>query len=223
MFQFLHNLPYIYFMFYLILFYLNYSHSAEYLIVVLISTFLITNDVEYILIFIYLYAKWSTKCNWTENSSSVCKQILLFKHHVNKMQFLVCNIRVYISYKIPVTCMHWHIWNSLMEVKGFPGGSVVNNPPTIQETQETWVRSLSWEDPLEEKMATHSSMLAWRIPWTEEPGGLQSMGLPRVGCGLVWLSCNNSSVEVEEGSGKLEFSADWYRPEWLSDKRWIFQ
>ena len=72
-----------------------------------------------------------------------------------------------------------------MEVKGFPGGSVVNNPPTIQETQETWVRSLSWEDPLEEKMATHSSMLAWRIPWTEEPGGLQSMGLPRVGCGLV--------------------------------------
>ena len=72
-----------------------------------------------------------------------------------------------------------------MEVKGFPGGSVVNNPPAIQETQETWVRSLSWEDPLEEKMATHSSMLAWRIPWTEEPGGLQTMGLPRVGHGLV--------------------------------------
>ena len=72
-----------------------------------------------------------------------------------------------------------------MEVKGFSGGSVVNNPPAIQETQETWVRSLSWEDPLEEKMATHSSMLAWRIPWTEEPGGLQSMGLLRVGRGLV--------------------------------------
>ena len=42
--------------------------------------------------------------------------------------------------------------------------------------QETWVRSLGWEDPLEEGMATHSSILAWRIPWTEEPGGLQSMG-----------------------------------------------
>ena len=51
---------------------------------------------------------------------------------------------------------------------GFPGGSVVKNPPV---TWETWVRSLGWEDPLEEGMATHSSILAWRIPWTEEPGG----------------------------------------------------
>ena len=42
--------------------------------------------------------------------------------------------------------------------------------------QETWVQSLGLEDPLEEGMATHSSILAWRIPWTEEPGGLQSMG-----------------------------------------------
>ena len=45
--------------------------------------------------------------------------------------------------------------------------------------QETWVQSLGWEDPLEEGMATHSSILAWRIPWTEEQGGLQSMGLQR--------------------------------------------
>ena len=43
--------------------------------------------------------------------------------------------------------------------------------------QETWVQSLSQEDPLEEEMATHSSILAWKIPWTEEPGGLQSMGV----------------------------------------------
>ena len=42
--------------------------------------------------------------------------------------------------------------------------------------QETWVQSLDWEDPLEKEMATHSSVLPWRIPWTEEPGGLQSMG-----------------------------------------------
>ena len=49
----------------------------------------------------------------------------------------------------------------------------VKNPPAMQET---WVSSLDWEDPLEEGMATHSSILAWRIPWTEEPGGLQSMG-----------------------------------------------
>ena len=54
---------------------------------------------------------------------------------------------------------------------------MVKNPPAMQET---WVRSLGWEDPLEKEMATHSSILAWRIPWTEEPGGLQSMGLQRV-------------------------------------------
>ena len=47
--------------------------------------------------------------------------------------------------------------------------------------QETWVRSLGWEDPLEKEMVSHSSTLAWKIPWTEEPGRLQSMGLQRVG------------------------------------------
>ena len=47
--------------------------------------------------------------------------------------------------------------------------------------QETWVRSLGWEYPLEKEMATHSSILAWKISWTEEPGGLQSMGSLRVG------------------------------------------
>ena len=54
----------------------------------------------------------------------------------------------------------------------------VKNLPTMQET---WVRSLSQEDPLEKGMATHPSILAWRIPWTEEPGELQSMGSQRVG------------------------------------------
>ena len=49
---------------------------------------------------------------------------------------------------------------------------MVKNLPTVWET---WVRSLDWEDPLEKGMATHSSILAWRIPWTEKPGGLQSM------------------------------------------------
>ena len=55
---------------------------------------------------------------------------------------------------------------------------MVKNPPT---KRETWVQSLGQEDPLEKRMATHSSILAWRIPWTEEPGGLQSMGSKRVG------------------------------------------
>ena len=51
----------------------------------------------------------------------------------------------------------------------------------MQATQETWVWSLGWEDPLKEEMATHSRILAWRIPWTEEPRGLQSMGPLRAG------------------------------------------
>ena len=55
---------------------------------------------------------------------------------------------------------------------GLPGGSVVKSLPGMQEPQETQVRSLGWEEPLEEEMATHSSILAWRIPQTEEPVGL---------------------------------------------------
>ena len=54
---------------------------------------------------------------------------------------------------------------------------MIKNPPAMQET---WVQSLDWEDLLEKGMATHSDILAWRTPWTEEPGGLQSMGLQRV-------------------------------------------
>ena len=58
---------------------------------------------------------------------------------------------------------------------GFPDGSA--DPPAMQETKETQVRSLGWEYPLEKEMETLSSILAWKIPWTEEPGGLQSMEL----------------------------------------------
>jgi len=59
---------------------------------------------------------------------------------------------------------------------------VVKNLPA---KKETWVQSLGREDPLEKEMATHSSILAWRIPWTEEPGGQQSIGSQRVGHDLV--------------------------------------
>ena len=57
---------------------------------------------------------------------------------------------------------------------------VAQTVKNLPVTQETWVRSLVQEDPLELEMATHSSILAWKIPWTEEPGGLQSMGCHRV-------------------------------------------
>ena len=57
----------------------------------------------------------------------------------------------------------------------------VKNLPAVKETQETQVQSLGWADPLEEGMATDFSILAWEIPWTEEPGGLQSMESQQVG------------------------------------------
>ena len=63
-------------------------------------------------------------------------------------------------------------------IVGFPDGLVVKNLPAVQEMQ---VQSLGGEDPLEKEMATHSSILAWRIPWKEKPGGLQFMGSQRVG------------------------------------------
>ena len=65
--------------------------------------------------------------------------------------------------------------------QGEKGASLVaQTVENLSEMQETWVQSLGWEDPLEKGMATHSRILAWRIPWIEEPGGLESMGSQRV-------------------------------------------
>ena len=58
---------------------------------------------------------------------------------------------------------------------------MIQTVKNLLAVQETWVRSLSWDDPLEKEMTTHSSILAWRILWTGEPGGLQSIGSKRVG------------------------------------------
>ena len=71
--------------------------------------------------------------------------------------------------------MH-HLFHSI-ELKASLVVQMVKNLPAMQESR---VRSLGWEDPLEEGMTTHSSILAWRITWIKEPGGLQSMGLQRV-------------------------------------------
>ena len=69
---------------------------------------------------------------------------------------------------------------------GFLVAQMEKNLPAVQET---WVQSLSQEDPLEKAMATHSSILAWKIPWTEEPGGLQSIGSQRAGCDRATNTC----------------------------------
>ena len=73
----------------------------------------------------------------------------------------------------------WINWKKgiINENLGFPGGSVLRIHLPMQETQGTWVQSLGQEDSLKEEVATHSSILAWKIPRTEEPGGLQSVGL----------------------------------------------
>ena len=78
---------------------------------------------------------------------------------------------------------------------GFPSGSVVKNPPAMQGT---WFYSLGQEDPLGKEMAAHSSILAWSIPWTEEPGGLQSMALQELDTS-EWL--NNSKQQFLEDKG----------------------
>ena len=65
----------------------------------------------------------------------------------------------------------WNIFIITVNNTGFPSGSVVKNPPAVQEIQDTQVSSLGWEDPLKEEMATHSSVLAWEVSWTEEPVG----------------------------------------------------
>ena len=72
---------------------------------------------------------------------------------------------------------HMEVGWALVQWLGFPGGSVMKILPAKQETR---VQSLSQEDTLGKKMETHSSILAWETPWTEEPGGLQSLGLQRV-------------------------------------------
>ena len=84
------------------------------------------------------------------------------------------------SYHLPSEIPAQSEKRSILPIRGFSCGSEIKNPPAVQEPQETQVQSLDWEDPLEEEMATHSSILAWRILWTEEPGGLQSMGSQRV-------------------------------------------
>ena len=103
--------------------------------------------------------------------------------------------------------MNYLLINKSIHLLGFPSGSVVKNPPAVQGTKETGVRSLGWEDPLEVEMATHSSILAWEIPWTEEPGGLQSVH--RVAKSWMQLrldstarhSCAAVTVRSSEGSG----------------------
>ena len=116
-------------------------------------------------------------------------------HHL-RSKFLLLQIK---------ETMRMNIWPHIhTSLQGFPGDSAVKNPPAMQKTQEMWVQSLGWEDPLEEGMATHSSILAWRIPGTEEPGGLQFIGLQRVGDDWSdWAGTCTTHISVGLPTGKL--------------------
>ena len=108
--------------------------------------------------------------------------ISLFTHlfiYALVTEHLLCSMNCFIFLTSPSHHFYWEIadihhcisWRASLVAQ------MVRNLPAMWET---WVQSLGWEDPLEEHMATYSSILAWRIPWTKEPGGLQSMALQRV-------------------------------------------
>ena len=81
----------------------------------------------------------------------------------------------------------------------------VKNLPAMWET---WVSSLGWEDPLQKEMATHSSFIAWRLSWTEEPGSLQSMGSQRVGHEAKWAL---ESITMNKASGGDGFQLSYFK------------
>ena len=114
-----------------------------------------------------------------------CASLTCAKYYNNnfKIWFHICKMT-------PLGCFNLHFSNTkdkqflifVYYLLGFPGGSVVKNLP---EKLEMWIWPLGWEDSLEKEKAIHFSILAWQIPWTEEPGGLQYTGSQRVEYNLV--------------------------------------
>ena len=98
-----------------------------------------------------------------------------------------------------------------LKEKASPMSQMVKNLPAMQETP---VQSRGWKDPLEKGMAIHSSVLAWRVPWTREPGGLQSMGLQRVG--HDWVT-NTFTFKEEERAEKEKYLK---QQKWESSRIW---
>ena len=87
--------------------------------------------------------------------------------------FLSCLLFLFLCAGSQSRHTNFYLWHASAELRASLVAQMVKILPAVQKT---WVRSLGWEDPLQKGTATRSSILAWRIPWTEEPGGLQSMG-----------------------------------------------
>ena len=113
----------------------------------------------------------SVSAGSTSTDSTNCRWKILEKRNFKNVPKSKTNLPHTGNYLHSIYIVFMTIWASLM-------AQMVKNPPAVQET---WVQSLGWEDPLEEGIATHSSILAWRTPWTEEPGEPQSMRSQRVG------------------------------------------
>ena len=145
------------------------------------------------LILFFSLRKALPSIRWHLNREALLQRLCKVKEHLNftlaaKRSYTIagCCLKVTLSlvfshlHFLRHSSIHQIFLEHLIHVQSFAGGSAVKNPSLIQETMlETWVWSLDQEDLLEEGMATHSSILAWRIPWTEEPGGLQSIGSQR--------------------------------------------
>ena len=125
---------------------------------------------------------------------------------------------------LPFICYCWYVclWNCVCLYSWYTHpyaiavwtsqvAQTVKNPPTMPETQEIWAWSLGWEDPLEEEIATQSSILAWRIPWAEEPGGLQFIGSQRVGHNWSFCAHMLTCVCIHINRDEWEIGDKWNR------------
>ena len=131
------------------------------------------------------YDNKGKKIKWTHWNKKFCTKDVITKIKRQAIEWM--KIFVYhISHKSLLSRIHNELYTSATTkkkkkqrkkwVKDFPGGSMVKNPPANVGDIGDTISILDWKDPLEEEMATHSSILPWRIPWTEKPGGLQPKG-----------------------------------------------
>ena len=108
--------------------------------------------------------------------------MFIFTSNVSELQFLLSSCIFFFFKVILLGQNHLLLWSWFAFPWGFPDGTSGKNlPANVGNIRDPWVWSLGWEDPMNEGMATHSSILAWRIPWIEEPGGIRSIGSQRVG------------------------------------------
>ena len=109
-----------------------------------------------------------------------------------------------------ITCVFfWRAKSSRYPKNKLSSGSVVKNPPPVRKLWETWIQPLNQEYPLEEDMATHSIILVWRIPWTEEPGGLQSKGAQKDTTGATYHTPTHPKNSVNWHVLEIKRSVLW--------------